>query len=315
MMSIFSLFPLFLFIIFLVKWFGTSSPQTKRLPPSPLKLPIIGNLHQLGSHPHRSLQSMSKRYGPLMLLHFGSKPVLVASSADAAREIMKTHDLIFSSRPKSSIPDRLLFNSKDVAFAPYGEYWRQVRSICVLQLLSNKRVQLFRHVREEETSEMIEKIRRTCSSSSINMSDVFITLTNDVVCRIALGKKYSQGESGRKIKALLQEFVELLGVFCVADYIPSLAWLNRLNGLDARVERVAEQIDELMERVIEEHSKRYDSRAEKGSDFVDILLEMQRTSGSFAVERDTLKALIMVIISHFLSTIFFKLRQRLDSIN
>ena len=62
-----------------------------------------------------------------MLLHLGSKPVLVASSSDtAARQIMKTHDLFFVSRPESSIADRLFHGSKDVAFAPYGEYWRQV---------------------------------------------------------------------------------------------------------------------------------------------------------------------------------------------
>ncbi|KAG5537004.1 hypothetical protein RHGRI_024442 [Rhododendron griersonianum] len=38
---------------------------------------------------------------------------------------MKTHDLAFSSRPKPSIATRLLYDSKDVAFIPYGDYWRQ----------------------------------------------------------------------------------------------------------------------------------------------------------------------------------------------
>jgi hypothetical protein len=60
--------------------------------------------------------------GPLMLLHFGSVPTLVASSTDAAREIMKTHDLIFANQPKSSMFEKLLYNYKDVAAAPYGEY-------------------------------------------------------------------------------------------------------------------------------------------------------------------------------------------------
>lgn len=102
----------------------------KNLPPSPPKLPIIGNLHQLGLNTHRSLQSLAQKHGPLMLLHLGRVHLLVVSSADAAKEIMKTHDLVFSNRPKSSIPNALLYNCKDVAFAPYSEYWRQIKSMC-----------------------------------------------------------------------------------------------------------------------------------------------------------------------------------------
>ncbi|MFS7910595.1 putative indoleacetaldoxime dehydratase [Helianthus anomalus] len=49
----------------------------KNLPPSPWKLPVIGNLHQLGSHPHRALQALSQKYGPVMHLHFGSVPTLI----------------------------------------------------------------------------------------------------------------------------------------------------------------------------------------------------------------------------------------------
>ncbi|CDY48166.1 BnaA06g16670D [Brassica napus] len=76
-----------------------------------------------------------------MLLHFGRVPVLVVSSADAARDVLKTHD-VFASRPQSKIFEKLMYNGRDVAVAPYGEYWRQMKtnrpSVCVLHLLSNK---------------------------------------------------------------------------------------------------------------------------------------------------------------------------------
>ncbi|KAL1561020.1 unspecific monooxygenase [Salvia divinorum] len=119
-------------------------PSTKtNPPPSPPKLPIIGNLHQLTSLPHRALHSLAKKHGPVMLLHFGSVPVLVVSSADSAREVMKTHDIAFASRPTFKASKKLLYNCKDVGSAPYGEYWRHIKSIFVLQLLNNKRVQSF----------------------------------------------------------------------------------------------------------------------------------------------------------------------------
>ncbi|KAG5537007.1 hypothetical protein RHGRI_024445 [Rhododendron griersonianum] len=188
--------PLLFFILFLYKFF--SKTTHKNLPPSPLKLPLLGNLHQLGRFPHRSLCSLAQKYGPLMLLHFGNVPVLVVSSAVAAREILKTHDLAFSSRPKLSIASRLLYDLKGAAFSPYGDHWRQVKSICVLHVLSNKRVQSYRNVREEETALMMDKIRsHSCSSSSlVNLTDVFVSLTYDIVCRVTLGRKYDGAGGG-----------------------------------------------------------------------------------------------------------------------
>lgn len=302
-LSFFSIFSLIIFLLSLLRWFYVASRPQKKLPPSPPKLPVIGNLHQLGLFPHRSLQLLSRKYGPLMLLHLGSKPVLVASSSDAACQIMKTHDLFFANRPKSSIADRILYGSKDIAFSPYGEYWRQVKSISLLHLLSNRRVQSFQHVREEETSLMIEKIGRMCSSSAVNLSDMFLSLTNDIICRVALGRKYSEEEDGRKSMETLRVFVELLGFFDVGSYIPWLAWVNRFNGLDSKVEKSVKQIDGFLEGVIEEHNNKRKGEAEtdytteeRCLDFVDILIEIKKeNTAGFALDRDAMKAIILDI--------------------
>nr|DAD28665.1 TPA_asm: hypothetical protein HUJ06_030133 [Nelumbo nucifera] len=99
------------------KWFSCRTRRKQvNLPPSSWKLPVIGNLQQLGMLPHRTLQSFARRHGLLMLIHLGSQPNLVVSSAEVAQLIMKTHDLIFSSRPKSSIADRLFYSSVDIGF-------------------------------------------------------------------------------------------------------------------------------------------------------------------------------------------------------
>ncbi|KAL7249821.1 hypothetical protein ACSBR1_011906 [Camellia fascicularis] len=305
----FLFFILFLFIFFSLTTF-TKKPY-KNPPPSPPKLPISGNLHLLGSLPHHSLRSLSQKHGPLMLLHLGNVPVLVVSSSIAAREIMKTHDQIFSSRPKLSIIGRLTYGFKDMAFSPYGEYWRQVRSICVLHLLSNKMVQSVRNVREEETALMIEKIKHFSSSSSlfsssVNLSDMFAKLTNDIVCRVALGRRYSGGErEGRRFKELFTALMELFVVFNVGDYIPWLGWLNRFNGLDGKVKKYAKEMDDFLEEVLEDHIVG-GNRSEGKQDFVDILLEIQRENkdGSSPVHRDTIKAVSMDMFGAGTDTVF-----------
>ncbi|KAM5571756.1 cytochrome P450 736A117-like [Rosa sericea] len=296
------------FLILLYKWSSSTSSSTKNSPPSPPKLPIIGNLHQLGAPgtpPHRALQALSRVHGPLMLLHFGSVPVLVVSSAEAAREIMKTHDLAFASRPKSTAFEKLLYNYKDVATAPYGDYWRQVKSICVLNLLSAKKVRSFRGVREEETRSMINKIKETSRRGGVvNVRKMLMTLTNDVVSRAALGRKYyDDGE----FKELSTEFTELAGSLHVGDLIPWLGWLSRLGGLDAKLVSLAKRYDEFLDTVLQEHidksSDTYtsnrndqglDDQNEDNKDFVDVLLEIQRENLlNFPLDNVSIKGVIL----------------------
>ncbi|XP_024972067.1 cytochrome P450 71A4-like [Cynara cardunculus var. scolymus] len=287
-----SLIMIILMIFIGFKWISFRSKPRKTQPPSPPKLPIIGNLHQLGSNPHRSLHALSQKHGPIMFLHFGSLPTLVASSAEVAREIMKTHDLSFSSRPSLTIPNIVLYGGNDIAFSPYGEYWRQLKSIVVLHLLSNSRVKSFRQVREEEMAHMISILVESCGSL-VNLSESIISLTNNVICRAALGRTYR----GSKFTELLRKLMDLLGVISVGNYISWLSWVDRLIGVEGKAKKTAKEFDEFLKGVLEEHinkEKMVDGKSDESKDLVDILLEIQRekTTG-FTLQRDNLKAVIL----------------------
>lgn len=274
------------------KWLSRSSTN-KNSPPSPRKLPILGNLHQLGPLTHHNLRALANKHGPIMLLHFGKVPTLIVSSANGAREIMKTHDLAFADRPESSVIRRLLYDCKDVSGAPYGEYWRQLKSICVLQLLSNKRVQSFHFIREQETGLLIKKIGGL--SGPVNLSEIFNELTNDIVCRSAFGRKYSEGENGKRFIFLLREFLDLLGTINIGEFVPLLWWINRVNGFDARVDKVVRELDEFFEGVIRERMETPVDCKPGDLYFVDILVDIyQNNSSGVSIDRDSIKAIILV---------------------
>ncbi|KAH6755831.1 hypothetical protein C2S53_009081 [Perilla frutescens var. hirtella] len=268
----------------------------KNPPPSPPKLPIIGNLHQLGSFPHRNLQLLAKKHGPLMLLRLGRLPVLVVSTADAAREIMKTHDLTFSNRPLYKVHKKVAYDGKGFALGPYNEFWRQIKSIFVLKLLNSKRVQSSRSIREEETSLFVKKIRES-SSSPVNLSEMFTKFSNDVVCRSAFGGKYSETENGKKFLTLVKELSEVLGFLGVGAFVPWLSWIDRVSGFDAKVDRIAKGLDDLLEGVIEERLENLKVQSLQ-ENFIDILLDIYMNETiDVAIEKDNIKAVLLDVFA------------------
>ncbi len=81
-----------------------------RLPQGPRSLPIIGNIHQLGNDAHTFLWQEAKKYGPIMYLRLGSQGLVVASSAEAAREFVKVQDKVWAGRESSTAIDMFTYN-------------------------------------------------------------------------------------------------------------------------------------------------------------------------------------------------------------
>ncbi|KAI3765913.1 hypothetical protein L2E82_15959 [Cichorium intybus] len=291
---------LLLLVLFIIKfyYFGRTSGKIN-LPPSPPKLPVIGNIHQLGPVLHRSLDYLSRRYGgPLMLMHLGSVPALIISTAEAAREIMKTQDLTFATRPEVRRWRQILYDLKEVSVAPYGENWRQYKSIMVLNFLSKSKVESYREVREEEMAIAVEKIKKSSIlQEPVDLSDLFLTLTNDVVCRVTFGKKYSEGESGRKFKKMLKEFWDVLSELNFEDIIPWLGWIDRLRGISTRVVNVAKDLDDFLDGLVEERLKKHSTGGagdvDGREDFLEILLKIQKTNSNSVLDRDAIKGLLL----------------------
>jgi cytochrome P450 len=286
------------------------------LPPSPPgALPLIGHLHLLGRLPHRALRSLAASHGPVVLLRIGRAPTVVASSAAAAEEALRTRDAAFASRPRALMADRLVYGSRDITFAPYGEYWRQARRVCVVHLLSHRRVASFRRVREQEAAALVARVRAAAAAGGgggggaaavVNLSDALISYSNAVVSRAALGEEdYGlDGDSGgEKLRRVFADLQELLIATPMREVAPWLGWVDTLTGLEARTERTFQAIDGLLERVIADHRARREAAAGGGRvegdddhrDFVDVLLDVKDTDKGtgLRLDVDSIKAIIM----------------------
>ncbi|XP_021826608.1 cytochrome P450 71D11-like [Prunus avium] len=298
-----ALFAFALFVIMVLKIGkirGKTNYSASNLPPGPWKLPFIGNLHQLiGSLPHHGLRDLAKKYGPLMHLKLGEVSTVVVSSAEFAKEVMKTHDLIFASRPPILAAKIFSYGCTNIGFAPYGEYWRQLRKICTLELLSTKRVQSFRPIREEEVVNLIQWIASR-AGSPINLTQEIYSSTYSVTSRVAFGKKTRDQE---KFIYVVKEAVKTLSGFALADVFPSVSLLQLLSGMRPKLERLHKEADRIMENIIKEHqrdmvtTKIVEGEAEE--DLVDALLKFhEHGSGlEFSLTTDNIKAVIFDMFS------------------
>uniref|UniRef100_A0A0E0BZD0 Cytochrome P450 n=1 Tax=Oryza meridionalis TaxID=40149 RepID=A0A0E0BZD0_9ORYZ len=273
----------------------------RRLPPSPpWGLPLLGHLHLLGALPHRALRSLAAAHGPVLLLRLGRVPVVVVSSAAAAEEVMRARDVAFASRPRVAMAERLLYGGRDVAFAPYGEYWRQARRICVVHLLSARRVLSFRRVREEEAAALVARVR--AAGGAVDLVEHLTAYSNTVVSRAVFGDESARGlygdvDRGRVLRKLFDDFVELLGQEPMGELLPWLGWVDALNGMEVKVQRTFEALDGILEKVIDDHRRR---RREVGRqmddggggdhrDFVDVLLDVNETDMDAGVQLGTIE--------------------------
>ncbi|EOY13939.1 Cytochrome P450 [Theobroma cacao] len=286
----------FLFVTFraLRTWRNTkSSSLPSMLPPGPPKLPLIGNLHLvIGTQPHRCLARLAQKYGPVMLLQLGEVSTAVISSPEAAKQVMKTHDSVFSERPYLYAAQFITYNFRDIAFAR-GDYMRQIRKICVLELLSNKRVQSFRPIREEEISNLVRTISSK-AGSPINLKNLLYSSALSILSRTAFGGKCKHQDVFKK---LIPDILALFGGLSIVDVYPSVKLLHLINAMRPKIKKLHNKVDEILESVIQERraTKLTTMTGESEvDDLVQVLLDIQDHGDlEVPISTSSIKAIIL----------------------
>lgn len=264
------------------------------LPPGPPGLPILGNLHMLGELPHHDLHRLAKEYGPIMYLRLGFVPTIVVSSPQAAQQFLKTHDLVFATRPVTESAKYMSYERRGMSFNEYGPYWRSVRKLCTLELLSNLKIDQFKPMRREELGLLIGSIKDLARARvAMDLSAKVASLTANMTCLMVFGKKYMDEDlDERGFKGVMEEGMGLAAAFNAADYIPFIGTLD-LQGLTRRMKAFSKVFDAFFENVICEHEKTRERGNER--DFVDVLLSlMESKDDDLQLDRANIKAIILV---------------------
>ncbi|KAL0323917.1 UNVERIFIED_CONTAM: cytochrome [Sesamum calycinum] len=270
-------------------------PENTKLPPGPPKLPVIGHLHHLaGELSHRACRRIAQKYGPVIHLQLGEVSAVVISSREATKEVLKDQDPACANRPESIGAEIMWYNYVDLTFSPYNEYWRQMRKICILELLSAKNVRSFGYIRQEELSLLLESLRSS-SGEAINLTQKVFAFTSSVICRAALGKVIRDRD---KLIEMLKKAVAMAGGFELADLFPSSKLLHVLCWNKYKLLRMRRKLDAILDDILEQHKLKNSGDVSPEEDIVDVLLRMQKNGElQFPISNDNIKAIIFDMFS------------------
>lgn len=235
-----------------------------------------------GSTPHRVLAALAKRFkaSPLMAFSVGFSRFIISSEPETAKEILNSS--AFADRPIKESAYELLFH-RAMGFAPYGEYWRNLRRISSTHLFSPRRIANSEGVRVGIGMKMVKKIKSLVMSEAgggeVEVKKVVHFGSLNSVMTTVFGESYDFDEvngDGIFLERLVSEGYELLGIFNWSDHFGVLRWFD-FQGVRKRCRALASEVNTFVGKIIEKHrTKRSNNLNGEENDFVDVLLGLQK---------------------------------------
>lgn len=271
--------------------------MSTKLPPGPKPLPIIGNLHQLGDKPHRSLTDLAKIHGPLMTLKLGQVTTIVVSSAAMAKEILQTHDQSFCNR---AIPDAIRAQQHDtnaLPWMPVSTLWRTLRKICNIQLFAIKILDAKQNLRRKKVHELLAHVdKSSLTGEAVDIGSAAFTTTVNLMSNtvFSLDLADPSSETAREFRETVMNIMEGAGIPNLGDYFPLLRKIDP-HGIRRRMTIQFGKILDLLDRMMKERSQfRKLPGSVKNNDVLDTLLDILEENTE-EVNRTQIQHLLLVI--------------------
>lgn len=285
--------------------------HTTKAPPPPEAggaWPLIGHLHLLvrsKQPPHVTLGNMADKYGPIFTFRSGVRKTLVVSNYEMAKQCFTTNDKAFASRPKTVATEIMANNLAMFGFSPYGDYWRHMRKITTMEVLSNKRIEILKHVMESEVKGVMKESYNDFMKAGKTVTVMEQWLGNiavNVMFRTVIGKHLIGGtgtcdgdeKENEKVRKIVKDFFHLMGSLTVSDAFPFLRWFD-LDGKVKKMNKTAKELEGYTQVWLEQHKHNKKNNMNTNSDFMDVLLSTVDDEGFHGHDADTIiKATCMV---------------------
>ncbi|CAL5192571.1 unnamed protein product [Lathyrus oleraceus] len=250
--------------------------NSRKLPPGPHPLPIIGNILELGKNPHKSLTKLSKIYGPIMSLKLGTITTIVISSPQVAKEVLHENSHIFSNR---TVPHALFavdHHKFSVGWLPTLALWKKLRKVCATKVFSTKMLDSTKILRQQKLQELLDYVKeKSKKGEAFDISEtIFTTVLNSISNTLfSMDLAHStHDEKSQEFKNIIYGIMEEAGKPNVSDFFPILRPLDP-QGLYTRMTNHMKKLCEIFDKIIEERIRSRSSTVNYSEDVCNDVLD------------------------------------------
>ncbi|CAN6309238.1 unnamed protein product [Urochloa humidicola] len=269
------------------------SNKSMRLPPSPPAIPFLGHLHLVKTPFHAALTRLAACHGPVFSMRLGSRLAVVVSSPDAARECFTEHDVAFANRPLFPSQNLASFGGALLCMASYGPYWRDLRRVAAVQLLSTHRVACMSPVISGEVRAMVRRMNRAAAAAAdggaariqmkrrlfeVSLSVLMETIARTKTSRTEANADTDMSPEAHEFKQIIDDVVPHLSTANLWDYLPVLRWFD-VFGVINKLVAALNRMNVFLRRLIDAERRRTDGGcddSEKKS-MIAVLLSLQKS--------------------------------------
>ncbi|KAL4296402.1 hypothetical protein GQ457_12G022870 [Hibiscus cannabinus] len=273
-----------LFLLFVIVLFqalnlfknGRKLSESK-LPPGPRRLPILGNLLDLGDKPHRTLAKLARFHGPVMSLQLGSLYTVVVSSEAMAKEVLQKQDLVFCNRTVVDAVRACQFSEIGLVFIPVSPLWRTLRKVCVIHLFSTQKLDANQYLRREKIRELIGNVcKSSLEGEAIDIGQAAFEATLNLLSNTILSMDLVDPNSSlaQDFRTTVCGISHEIGTPNLADYFPFLRKIDP-QGIRRRMTVHLEKLLTLFGNMFDERSESRKSKNFTASnDVLDTLIDI-----------------------------------------
>lgn len=212
-------------------------------PPSPPKLPFLGNLHQLGHacSLHHNLAKLAGLHGRLMTVFAGSwQPTIVVSDGELAREMLVTRSALFADRslPPAGLP--LSANCRTVGTSVPDTHWHALRRGLQAGPFGPANLAAQFKYQEEDMEGMIRSMEEEGKKNGgvVQPLDHIRLASLRLIARLCFGADFADDESMEAIDKVVDLVVKNSQFLSPTDVLPFAGYIPYLNRSFKAVEAI-----------------------------------------------------------------------------
>nr|XP_055051836.1 cytochrome P450 2C20-like isoform X1 [Misgurnus anguillicaudatus] len=255
-------------VLMLVMWWRKTSGLS--LPPGPMALPLIGNIHLMDNRaPFKSFTKWSKTYGPVMTVYLGPRRTVVLVGYDTVKEALVDHADDFASRAPIPFLYRVL-NGYGLVISN-GERWRQLRRFTLTTLrdfgMGRKRMEQWI---QEESRHFVKSFEET-KSEPFDPAFFVSRAVSNVICSLVFGQRFEyEDKNFLHLLQIISRIVRFLSSSSGQMYNVFPRLMDLLPGRHRAMFKEVEDIKNFVLGKISEHELNLD--LQDPQDFIDCFL-------------------------------------------